>query len=300
MPQFSDNLRGAAYMVLAMLGFVLNDAIMKLVSSDVHLYQAIFLRGVLATAIMGILAWRSGGFSVPRNVTNKFVVLRTIGELGGTVFFLTALFNMELANAGAILQAMPLVVTLGAALILRETVGWRRYSAITVGLLGVLIIIRPGGDGFNIFSLSALAAVFCLVLRDLATRGIPRDMSSNFISFVAAAAVMIMGVIVTLFGEWQPVSALSLLKLTASALFLMAGYFWSIQAMRFGEVSFTSPFRYTSLIWAIILGYVVFGDIPDVPMIIGSIIVVGSGLFTLYRERQVKLSKAKDIKAASP
>ncbi len=300
MPQFSDNLRGAAYMVLAMLGFVLNDAIMKLVSSDVHLYQAIFLRGVLATAIMGFLAWRSGGFAVPRNATNKFVVLRTIGELGGTVFFLTALFNMELANAGAILQVMPLVVTLAAALILRETVGWRRYSAITVGLLGVLIIIRPGGEGFNIFSLSALAAVFCLVLRDLATRGIPRDMSSNFISFVAAAAVMIMGAIVTLFGEWQPVSALTLLKLTGSALFLMAGYFWSIQAMRFGEVSFTSPFRYTSLIWAIILGYVVFGDIPDVPMIIGSIIVVGSGLFTLYRERQVKLSKAKNIKAASP
>lgn len=300
MPQFSDNLRGAAYMVLAMLGFVLNDAIMKLVSSDVHLYQAIFLRGVLATAVMGVLAWRSGGFAVPRNAANKYVVLRTIGELGGTVFFLTALFNMELANAGAILQAMPLVVTLAAALILRETVGWRRYSAITVGLLGVLIIIRPGGDGFNIFSLSALAAVFCLVLRDLATRGIPRDMSSNFISFVAAAAVMIMGGIVTLFGEWQPVSVLSLLKLAASALFLMAGYYWSIQAMRFGEVSFTSPFRYTSLIWAIILGYVLFGDIPDVPMIIGSIIVVASGLFTLYRERQVKLSKAKDIKAASP
>ncbi|WP_306259315.1 DMT family transporter [Pararhizobium sp. IMCC21322] len=300
MPQFSDNLRGAAYMVLAMLGFVLNDAIMKLVSSDLHLYQAIFLRGVLATAMMGFLAWRSGGFATPRNATNKFVVLRTIGELGGTVFFLTALFNMELANAGAILQAMPLVVTLAAALILRETVGWRRYSAITVGLLGVLIIIRPGGDGFNIFSLSALAAVFCLVLRDLATRGIPRDMSSNFISFVAAASVMIMGAIVTLFGEWQPVSALTLLKLTASALFLMAGYFWSIQAMRFGEVSFTSPFRYTSLIWAIVLGYMLFGDIPDVPMIIGSIIVVASGLFTLYREQKMKQSKAREIKAASP
>lgn len=300
MPQLSENMRGAAYMVLAMLGFVLNDAIMKLVSSDVDLYQAIFLRGVLATAIMGFLAWRSGGFAAPRNATNKYLVLRTIGELGGTVFFLTALFNMELANAGAILQAMPLVVTLGAALILRETVGWRRYSAITVGLLGVLIIIRPGGEGFNIFSLSALAAVFCLVLRDLATRGIPRDMSSNFISFVAAAAVMIMGAIVTLFGEWQPVSALTLLKLTASALFLMAGYYWSIQAMRFGEVSFTSPFRYTSLIWAIVLGYVLFGDIPDVPMIIGSIIVVCSGLFTLYRERKVKLSKAQQIKAASP
>lgn len=293
MPQFSENMRGAAYMVLAMLGFVLNDAVMKLVSSDIDLFQAVFLRGILATAFMGILTWRSGGFTASHIVPDKYLVLRTLGELGGTVFFLTALFNMELANASAILQAMPLVVTLGAALILREAVGWRRYSAITAGLLGVLIIIRPGGDGFNIFSLSALAAVFCLVLRDLATRGIPRAMSSNYISFIAAAAVMIMGAIVTLFGDWQPVSVLTMIKLTASALFLMAGYFWSIQAMRFGEVSFTSPFRYTSLIWAIILGYVAFGDIPDLPMIIGSIIVVASGLFTLYRERKLKLSKIR-------
>jgi len=191
-------------------------------------------------------------------------------------------------------------VTLGAALVLRETVGWRRYSAITIGLCGVLIIIRPGGEGFNIFSLSALAAVFFLVLRDLATRGIPRDMSSNFISLVSAIAVMTMGGIVTWFSDWQPVSALTLLKLTGSALFLMAGYFCSIQAMRFGEVSFTSPFRYTSLIWSIIMGYLAFGDTPDVPMIIGSIIVVGSGLFTLYRERKVKMSKAPQVKAASP
>lgn len=298
MPQFSDNMRGAGYMVLAMLGFVLNDAVMKLASSDIDLFQAIFLRGILATTILGFLTWRSGGFAGSRVRPNRFLVLRTLGEVGATMFFLTALFNMELANAAAILQAMPLVVTLGAALVLREAVGWRRYSAITVGLLGVLIIIRPGGDGFNIFSLSALAAVFFLVLRDLATRGIPRAMSSNFISFVAATAVMTMGAIVTLFGEWQPVSVLTLLKLTTSAAFLMAGYFWSIQAMRCGEVSFTSPFRYTSLIWSIIMGYLAFGDVPDVPMIIGSVIVVGSGLFTLYRERKVKLSKDQQIKAA--
>jgi S-adenosylmethionine uptake transporter len=137
-------------------------------------------------------------------------------------------------------------------------------------------------------------------LRDLATRGIPRDVSSNFISLVSAIAVMALGGIVTLFGDWQPVSVLTLLKLSGSALLLMAGYFWSIQAMRFGEVSFTSPFRYTSLIWSILMGYLAFGDTPDLPMIIGSIIVVASGLFTLYRERKVKLSKARPIKAASP
>ncbi len=300
MPQFNENMRGAAYMVLAMLTFVLNDALMKTVSPDIGLFQAVFLRGILATTVLGLLTWRSHGFATARGKPNKYLVLRTIGEVGAGIFFLTALFNMEFANAAAIMQAMPLVVTLGAALVLRETVGWRRYSAITIGLMGVIIIIRPGSDGFNIFSLSALAAVFFLMLRDLATRGIPRDMSSNFISLVSSIAVMTVGGIVTLFGDWQPVSALTLSKLTGSALFLMVGYFYSIQAMRFGEVSFTSPFRYTSLIWSILMGYLIFGDIPDVPMIIGSIIVVGSGLFTLYRERKVKLSKARQIKAASP
>lgn len=300
MPQFSENLRGAIYMVLAMLAFVLNDTLMKQVSSDIDLFQAVFLRGILATTILAFLTWRNRGFAAARLKPNRFLVYRTLGEVGAMVFFLTALFNMELANATAILQAMPLVVTLGAALVLRETVGWRRYSAIAIGLCGVLIIIRPGGDGFNIYSLSALAAVFFLVLRDLATRGIPRDVSSNFISLVSAIAVMALGGIVTLFGDWQPVSVLTLLKLSGSALLLMAGYFWSIQAMRFGEVSFTSPFRYTSLIWSILMGYLAFGDTPDLPMIIGSIIVVASGLFTLYRERKVKLSKARPIKAASP
>jgi S-adenosylmethionine uptake transporter len=300
MPQFSDNLRGAIYMVLAMLAFVLNDTLMKQVSSDIDLFQAVFLRGILATAILACLTWRNNGFAAARIKPNRFLVYRTIGEVGAMVFFLTALFNMELANATAILQAMPLVVTLGAALVLRESVGWRRYSAIAIGLCGVMIIIRPGGDGFNVYSLSALAAVFFLVLRDLATRGIPRDVSSNFISLVSAIAVMTLGGIVTLLGDWQPVSVQTLLKLSGSAVLLMAGYFWSIQAMRFGEVSFTSPFRYSSLIWSILMGYLAFGDTPDLAMIIGSIIVVASGLFTLYRERKVKLSLARPIKDASP
>lgn len=300
MPQIGDNMRGAGFMVLAMLGFTLNDALMKLANVEIGLFQAIFLRGILATALMGVLTWRSGGFTGRRAALDRHLVLRTVGELAGTVFFLTALFNLELANAAAILQAMPLIVTLAAAVILREAVGWRRYSAITAGLLGVLIIIRPGGEGFNIFSLSALAAVFCLVLRDLATRRIPHDISANFISFYASCAVMIMGGLVTLSGTWQPVSALTLLKLTGSAFFLLTAYFCSIQAMRFGDVSFTSPFRYTALIWAGLLGYIAFGDIPDLAMIIGSVIVVGSGLFTLYRERKLALGRRRPIPPASP
>lgn len=289
MTKLTQNMRGAVFMTLAMLAFTLNDSMIKLTNGEVGLYQAIFLRGILATAVMGLLTWKTGGFRNLPTLAGRPLLWRTVGELGGTIFFLTALFNMPLANAAAILQVMPLVVTLAAAIIFREAVGWRRYSAITVGLIGVLIIIRPGGDGFNVYSLSVLAAVFCLVLRDLATRSIDHAIPASFISFFSSAAVMIMGGIGTLFVEWRPVSAANVLQLSGSAVFLLSAYFFSIQAMRFGDVSFTSPFRYTALIWAGILGFVLFADIPDVPMIIGSIIVVASGLFTLYREHKLAI-----------
>lgn len=287
MPELSQNMRGAVFMTLAALAFTLNDSMMKLTNGEVGLFQAIFVRGIFATAVMGILTWRSGGFSGAGAAREMPLIWRTVGELAGTVFFLTALFNMPLANAAAILQAMPLLVTLMAALVLREAVGWRRYSAILVGLIGVLIIIRPGGDGFNVYSISALIAVFCLVLRDLATRRINRQISASFISFFSSAAVMLMGAIGTVFGTWEPISTEVFLKLAGSAIFLLAAYFFSIQAMRFGDVSFTSPFRYTALIWAGLLGFFIFSDVPDVPMVVGSIIVVASGLFTLYREHEI-------------
>ncbi|MEP0521713.1 MAG: DMT family transporter [Hyphomicrobiales bacterium] len=293
MNNLSQNMRGAIFMTLAMLAFTLNDSMIKLTNGEVGLYQAIFLRGILATAVMGLITWKTGGFDNLPTFADRSLVWRTVGELLGTIFFLTALFNMPLANAAAILQVMPLVVTLAAAIVFREAVGWRRYTAIAVGLLGVLIIIRPGGEGFNIYSLSVLAAVFCLVLRDLSTRRINRSLSASFISFFSSAAVMVMGGIGTLFVEWQPVSAANMLQLSGSAIFLLSAYFFSIQSMRFGDVSFTSPFRYTALIWAGILGFVFFADIPDMPMIIGSLIVVASGLFTLYREHKLMVRQRR-------
>lgn len=289
MAELSQNMRGAVFMTLAMLAFTLNDTMIKLTNGEVGLYQAIFLRGVLATAVMSVLTWKTGGFKNLPKVIDRALLWRTVGELTGTIFFLTALFNMPLANAAAILQVMPLVVTLGAAILFREAVGWRRYTAIAVGLVGVIIIIRPGGDGFNVYSLSVIAAVFCLVLRDLATRRINRALPASFISFFSSAAVMTMGGIGTLFVEWQPVSVANLFQLSGSAMFLLSAYYFSIQAMRCGDVSFTSPFRYTALIWAGILGFVFFADVPDAPMIIGSIIVVASGLFTLYREHRLAI-----------
>lgn len=166
MRNLSDNVRGALFMSISMAGFALNDAIIKLISAELGLYQIIFLRGIFVTLAVGLLVLRQGGlFYLPARRDAGIMALRAAGEVGGTLCFLTALFNMPIANATAILQALPLAVTLAAALFLGEKVGWRRYTAITVGFTGVLIIVRPGSEGFNAYALWVVAAVGFIVLQ---------------------------------------------------------------------------------------------------------------------------------------
>ena len=164
----SDNARGAICMMVSMAAFVCNDTIVKVVSADLPLFPTIFLRGVFATGLLFALTYRND--SLRPSLTSKdrgVVAVRTAAEVGATLCFLTALTNMQIANAMAILQVMPLAVTLAAALFLREAVGWRRWSAIAVGFVGVLIIIKPGSEGFNNYSLLTLGAVAMMVIRDL-------------------------------------------------------------------------------------------------------------------------------------
>jgi drug/metabolite transporter (DMT)-like permease len=223
--------------------------------------------------------------------TVKVISLRIVGELGATVCFITALFNMPIANATAILQVSPLAVTLGAALFLGEAVGWRRYSAIVVGFLGVMLIVRPGSEGFTIYSVYALIAVVFLVMRDLVTRRLPPEAPSLFVTVISSIAVMSMAGVVTAAGSWQPVTPAQFGVLTLAAIFVLTGYFFGIMTMRVGEIGFVSPFRYTILIWAMILGFVVFGDVPDALTLTGSAVVVLTGLYAFHRERR----HARDI-----
>jgi len=283
----SDNVRGAVFMAVCMAFFVLNDTVMKLAADQFSLFQAMFLRGLAATTMIGLMAWYQNAFSYSiSHKDRRILIVRIIGEIGATLTFLNALFNMPLANATAILQALPLVVTLAAALFLRETVGWRRYLAIIIGFSGVLIIVRPGAEGFNIFSVSAIAAVLFVTLRDLATRQLSAGIPSVLVTFLASFMVMATGAVLSPVMEWKPVEISGLFLLFIAAVFIIFGYLFSVMAMRVGEISFVSPFRYTILIWAIILGYVVFGDIPDDWTIFGTTIIVATGMFTFYRERQ--------------
>lgn len=282
----SPNVRGALFMAIAMAGFTANDAITKLVATSMNMGQVMLLRGMFAVLMIALLAWHRGALLPLRTVLRPMVALRVMAEVGATVTFLVALAHLPLANISAILQALPLAVTMGAALVLAEPVGWRRWLAIGVGFAGVMIVVRPGFEGFNAYALLALVCVFFCAVRDLATKRTPAEIPSLFLSTATAAAVTITGALLVVpFGGWSPPTPESLGLLFVAAVLLLFGYTFIIMSMREGQISFVAPFRYTGLLWAILLGFLVFGDVPDTAMIAGSAIIVASGLYTLYRER---------------
>lgn len=284
----SPNLRGALYMIVAMVGFAFNDAITKHSSASMNMAQVMLVRGIFASTLIAVLAWRQGALAVPRLAFHPLVALRALAESGGTLSFLVALAHLPLANVSAVMQALPLAVTMGAALFFGEGVGWRRWLAITVGFIGVMIVVRPGFDGFSSYSLLALASVACCMVRDLVTKKIPAEIPTLLVSTTTAMIITGLGaVLLAPMGGWTPMSGSDLALLAVAAVLVLIGYQFVIMAMRTGDVSFIAPYRYTALLWSMLLGFVVFNDVPDSVTLLGSAIVVASGLYTFYRERVV-------------
>ncbi len=283
----SANMRGAALMSAGMAAFVFNDVAIKYFGADIPLFLTIFVRGLLACAFIGGLALYQGIFrQMPKRRDIGFTVLRAFAELGATICFLTALFHMPLANLTAILQSASLVITLAAVVFLGERVGRQRALAIVLGFVGVICIIRPSGDGFNGYSLLGVAAVFWVAFRDLMVRKLSSDISSLFVTFVTAALITVVaGILVQLQGQWVALTVTQVAGLAFAAVLLFGGYFCAVAAMRFGEMSFVTPFRYTSMIWAIALGWVVFGELPDNWTAFGIFVIIGAGLYSWSRER---------------
>lgn len=283
----SDNLRGAAFMTGSMVCFTANDAFLKALSGHLPLFQTLFLRSIAALILLSLLARAMRQFTLKiSREDRKRLAMRTVTEIAAAFFFISALFNMPIANVSAILQALPLTVTLAAAVFLHEAVGWRRLSAILIGLVGVLIIIRPGGDGFSLFSLYAVGAVVAVTARDLIARQMSSALPSTMAAVVTATGLLIFSGLASVFETWKPVTGEALLYLAGSALFIMGGYVFSVSAMRSGEIGFVTQFRYSSLLTALILGFLFFNEWPDALTLVGAGIVVATGLFTLYRERR--------------
>ena len=273
-------------MALAMAGFTMNDSITKLMSSQMNFGQVMLVRGLFAIVLIGALAIHQGAIRPLRTLFVKPVALRVFGEVGGTVSFLAAITHLPLANTSAIMQSLPLAITLGAAIGFGEPVGWRRWSAIVAGFIGVLIIVRPGLAGFSQYALFALMSVAFCALRDLATRKIPAQIPSLFITLLTTVTVTAAGgAILVPLGGWTPPSANALGLQALAAVLLLIGYQCIITALRTGDISAVAPFRYSALLWAMLLGYLVFGDVPDAMMVLGAAIIVLSGLYAFYRER---------------
>lgn len=289
----SDNARGALYMSVAMTAFTVNDACMKAVTQVLPLYQAMFLRGVFATLALLAIGWHMGSLRFGMEASDrKWLFLRTLGEVGGTLTFLSALRHMPLANLSAILQFLPLAVTLAAALLLREPVGWRRFTAIGVGFAGVLLIVRPGTEGFDRWALVGIASVAFVVLRDLTTRRMSSALPSVTVAVTAALSVTLTGAVLVPFGGWVPVGAAEAAQVATAATCLIAGYLLIVMAMRVGEISLVAPFRYTALVAAIGLGWVAFGQWPDTLTLVGAGIVILTGIYSFHRERRLGRSLA--------
>ena len=282
----SNNVKGALIMSASMLAFVLNDGLMKILFQDWSIYQAVFLRGVLTIVIIAFLAWYRGLIFKKISIRDwKFIWLRATAEVGAAIFFLSALAHMPLANVTAILQALPLAITMGAAIFLGESVGWRRWLAISVGFCGVVIIVRPGLDGFSMYSLSALAAVACVTFRDLATRQLSLEVPSILVALITAIAITILGALMLPTVTWAIIENTHWSILTISAIAIVFGYLFSVMAMRHGETSFIAPFRYTAMIWAIMLGILFFNDWPDGLTLIGTGVIVATGIYSFHRDR---------------
>jgi drug/metabolite transporter (DMT)-like permease len=285
----TDNMVGAAFMSGSMAGLAFNDAIIKFSASEMSIYQIIFIRGLFTVLLIGTFAWISGTFrNMPSRADQKLIAWRSLAEFGATVSFLSALLHMPLANITAILQILPLTISIAAAIFLGEYIGWRRTIAILIGLIGILIIVRPGTDGFNSYSILGLTAVGFATWRDLIVRQISNDVSSLLVSFITAVVITIAGgAIALILDEWSPVPNSEFALFALAAVFLFGGYYASIAAMRVGKVAFVTPFRYTIMLWAILLGWLIWGDIPDYWTLIGTIIIIATGAYTVWRERKI-------------
>ncbi|WP_417415974.1 DMT family transporter [Hoeflea sp.] len=294
-----DNMRGIMLMVLGMAGFAGEDMFIKLAASGLPVGEILLVLGFVGALIFAIYARLSGTSVFSRGFFHPAVVLRNLSEMIGGLCFVTALSLIPLATATTILQATPLLVTMGAALVLGEAVGWRRWTAILVGFCGVLLVIRPGLEGFEPEVLWAVAGVVGLGIRDLASRKVPKTTSSLQLSAWGFFAVGISGVaLMAITGEAVMPNVTEAMYL-AGALSVGVLAYWALtEATRIGEISVVTPFRYSRLVFSTIVGILVFSEFPDFYTLAGACIIIATGLYTIMRERKRRRQEAALAKAA--
>ncbi len=286
-PPRSDNLTGILLMLAAMALFAVEDLFLKWAAFGLPLGQIILISGALGAPVFVAMAWRHRQGIFVKDALHPAVIARNVGEMVGTASFVAALAVVPLGTVAAVLQAMPLAVTMGAALIYGERVGWRRWTAIAVGFAGVLLVIQPGAEGFRVDALLVLVTVAGMSVRDLAARAIPKHLTTAQVSAWGLMAVAVLGAgMLGVTGGARGVTGPEALVLVGVVAFGTAGYWAVTAATRTGEVAVVAPFRYARLVFSMSLGVVFLAERPDGLTLIGAGLIVASGLYAFARERR--------------
>ena len=274
-------------MLIAMAGFTMEDLFMKKLSVNLSTGQILITLGIGSSLAFAIMAKIKGYNLTSKVFWTKGMVIRQFAEGIAAVAFITALTLIPLSTVAAVFQATPLVLTMGAAFFLGETVGWRRWLAIIIGLIGVLIIIRPGMDSFDPNVSFVLIAVLFVTIRDLITRKLPSNVPSTIVSFQAFLSLIFAGGLLTTLDAQKFVSLVDyqVYYIIGGVIFGVIGYYCIVAATRIGEAGVVTPFRYSRLLFAIIIGYFVFNERPDILTLFGASIVIMTGIYTVWRER---------------
>lgn len=295
-----DNRLGIAAMVTAMTLFIVNDALLKLASAGFAASQIMMVRGVFATLIVLGLVIATGHIGKLSLVCNHRVLLRSGLEATTAFLFIASLAQLPLANITAIVQTTPILMTLIAVMLGLEQVRWRRWTAIAVGFTGVLLIVKPSTDGFTIYSLLVLLSALIVSFRDLLTRSIGRDVPTVIVTLSSTVAVTLLGALLASVEDWRPFAWREAGYLLAAACLVTAGNLCVIVAFRRAEVSVVSPFRYSNVLFAIILGYFLFGELPDVLSWAGMTLIIASGVYTIHRENVRRREAARPLEKTAP
>lgn len=280
------NIRGSIFMASSMAGFALEDMFIKAAAKTMPIGEILILFGLGGTVAFLVLTLRRNEIILHHALLSRSLIIRAICEVTGRLFFILAIALTPLSSASAILQATPLVVVLGAAIFFKERVGWQRWLAIIIGFLGVLMILRPGLDGFESASLFAVLGTLGFAGRDLATRAAPQVLSNMQLGLYGFFILIPTGIVMLPFTDGVVLpDTISSLMIIGAIFFGVLAYYALTVAMRTGEVAVVTPFRYTRLVFALIIGVVVFSERPDAITISGSLIIILSGVYSLLKNK---------------
>jgi drug/metabolite transporter (DMT)-like permease len=287
------NVEAIAYILLSSVVFMLADAAMRQASSTLPVGEAVCLRSAGSVVLVLIAAIWTGALAGLGRAMVPMMGWRTVGDAGNSLTFQAALPRMPFADIMGVLQLTPLFLTAASAVFLGARVGWRRWTAVLVGLTGALLVIKPGTGAFNTWALVAVVSVLFGTLRDIATRRLDGGVSPLLMLLVSQSAIVLLALATMAIEPWVWPTATQASLLAVGATFTLVGNYWMIVALRIGDIAAVAPFRYAGIVWAIALGWLIWGEIPDPLALCGMALLVAAGIYAFYRERAVQRAAAQ-------